>query len=304
MGIKELLLRRGYHLGFVDGSIGDIVYSTKSYNKVRWVDLNGHRASWFADPFIFNTEGDYIEVLAEEFEYSKNKGRLSHLLIKKDSLKLVAITPILELDTHLSFPAYIRKNNKTYVYPENYISGGIKIYEYDHLNKKLVNPKEILREELVDAQLLELNGYYYLMGVKHEDDKFTYNYTKDLYVFKSEDLLGEYTFFQKISNTKKEERGAGHLFNVGDKLIRPAQNCDGGYGVEVVFYEFTQGKDGCFKEVEIGRMSPGYNKYPFVLHTFNTMGKYHIIDGMGFENNIIRPMLTKLIQLYSRYQHR
>lgn len=304
MGIKQLLLRRGYHLGFVESSIGDIVYSSKSYNKVGWVDLNGHCTSWFADPFIFKTEGEFIEVLAEEFEYSKNKGRLSHLLIKKDGLRLVAITPILELDTHLSFPAYIKKENKTYVYPENYVSGGIKIYEYDDLNKKLVNPKEILREVLVDAQILELNGHYYLMGVKHENDKFTYNYTKDLYIFQSGDLFGEYTFFQKISNTKKEERGAGHLFYVGDKLIRPAQNCDGGYGVEVVFYEFTQGEDGYFKEVEVGRMSPGHNKYPFVLHTFNTMGKYHIIDGMGFENNLIRPMLTKLFQLYCKCQHR
>ena len=304
MGIKQLLLRRGYHLGFIDGPIGDIVYSSKSYNKVKWVDLNGHRTSWFADPFIFNIEGNHIEVLVEEFEYSKNKGRLSHLLIKKDGLKLVAITPILELDTHLSFPAYIKIDNRTYVYPENYVSGGIKIYEYDHPSKKLVNPKEILREELVDAQLFEQNGAYYLMGVRHQNDRFTYNYTKDLYIYKSNSLFGEYSFYQKISNKRKEERGAGQLFYVGDKLIRPAQNCDGGYGVEVVFYEFTQGDDGYFKEVEVGRMSPGHNKYPFVLHTFNSMGKYHIIDGMGFENDLIRPFLTKSLLLYKACHHR
>ena len=304
MGIKKILFRSGYHLGFVDGPIDKIVYCKRTYNKVHWLDLNGHNTSWFADPFIFNTEGDTIEVLAEEFEYAKNKGRLSHLLIKKKGLKLIAITPILELDTHLSFPAYIKRENKVYVYPENYVSGAIKLYEYNQYEKKLVNPKVLLKEKLVDAQLSEINGCFYLMGVKHEDDQFTYNYTKELYIYKSNSLFGEYTFYQKISNKQKEERGAGQLFYVGDKLIRPAQNCDGGYGVEVVFYEFTQGDDGYFKEVEVGRMSPGHNKYPFVLHTFNSMGKYHIIDGMGFENDLIRPFLTKSLLLYKACHHR
>lgn len=297
MGIKQSLFRRGYHLGFVEGPLNEIVYGKKAYSQVNWVDMNGHSSSWFADPFIFNTEGDTIEVLAEEFEYSKNKGRISHLIIKKDGLRLINITPILELDTHLSFPAYIKQDGKIYIYPENYVSGAIKIYEYNFLKKKLEEPRILLREELVDAQLFEINGSFYLMGVKHENDGYTYNYTKELYIYKSKDLFGEYAFFQKITNARKEERGAGHLFYVGNKLIRPAQNCDGGYGVEVVFYEFLQDKDGYFKEIEVGRMSPGHNKYPFVLHTFNTMGNYYIIDGMGFENKWMRPILTKMLLL-------
>ena len=297
MNLKQLLFGRGYHLGFIDEAIGDIVYSDKKYTNANWVNLNGYRRSWFADPFVLKSEGEYLEVLAEEFEYSKNKGRLSHLLIKKKNLKLEKVTPILELDTHLSFPAFIKHDGKIYVYPENYVSGAVSIYEFDQSNMKLVNPRVLLKEELVDAQLLELDGAYYLMGVKHEDDGYKYNYTKVLHIYKSNSLFGEYIPYQEIKSGRREERGAGLLFSLKDKLIRPAQSCEGGYGKGIVFYEFVRNKDGYFTEKEVGRMAPGKNKYPFVLHTFNKNGQFQIIDGMGFENNLLRPILNKIFFL-------
>lgn len=297
MNIKQTLFRRAYHLGFLSEPMKDIVYCNKKYSNVKWVDLNGHKDSWFADPFILNTDGENIDVLAEEFEYSRKKGRISHLVICKKGLKLLSITPILDTDTHLSFPGYIKKNNKIYVYPENYASGAIKIYEYDLTQQKLINPHVLLKEELVDTQLLELNGAFYMLGVKHENDGFKYDYTRELFIYRSQDLFGKYQFFQKIANKRREERGAGHFFYVGNKLIRPAQSCEGGYGTGIVFYEFFQDEKGMFAEKAVGRMSPGWNKYPFVLHTYNILNDYQIIDGMGFDNLITRPFLTLLLQL-------
>ena len=300
LSIRKILFRQAYHLGFVEGSLSEIVYGSKKYEEIKWVDIQKHNNSWFADPFILGTNDECIEVLAEELEYSNRKGRISHLSINKKNLTLEKCKPSLDIATHLSFPAYLVENELVYVYPENYNGGAIRIYRYDKPTKKLCDPQVLLREDLVDAQILKFKDAYYIFGVKHEDDvEYSYEYTKNLWIYKSESLFGEYKFYQKIENNKKLERGAGHFFILNDKLIRPAQICEGGYGRGIVFFEVCMDENGLFVEKEVGHMYPGANKYPLQLHTFNAKDGYIIIDGMGYENKYLRPILTKL-QLWLR----
>ena len=292
--IKSKLSERKYYIGFLDVKCLN-TQNRNRFKSIKWIDLCGYKKGWFADPFILKNDGKVIEVLAEEFVYASGKGRLVNLLISRDEFKLLKVTEILTLDTHLSFPIYIVENGKCYVYPENYQNGALTIYEYDFECKKLINPQIIIHEPLLDTQIIKMDGGYFAFGVKYctglQSD------TKTLYIYRANSLLGDYKLFQVIENRQCEERGAGLIFEQSSRIIRPAQCCEGDYGKSVILYELAF-ENGCFIEKEIDRIETDNSfKYGRGLHTFNMMDNLLVVDGNGYVfwriNQLIRNLLRK-----------
>ena len=187
---------------------------------------------------------------------------------------------MLELDTHLSFPIYIRDNEKLYVYPENYQSGSLRIYEYDEQTKNLVCPRIIINAPLLDTQIVKLEGSYYAFGVLFQTG--LQKDTQKLYIYQADALLGDYKLVQVIDNPKCEERGAGLIYKDDSRLIRPAQCCEGGYGKEVILYDLQRDHSG-FEEKEIGRVIPDRkSRNGNILHTYNKMNGWVVIDGWRY----------------------
>ena len=62
------------------------------------------------------------------------------------------------------------------------------------------------------------------------------------------------------------------------RLIRPAQNCNNGYGLGLVFQEVTIEDDKLILK-EINRLYPNDKKYDIGLHTYNRFGNVAIVDG-------------------------
>jgi hypothetical protein len=152
-----------YYIGFLDKD--DIKTCPLWYDKVKWIKTNGfEKDGWFADPFILEVTDDKIILLAEQFYYPINRGRIVQLTLDK-SYKLLNVKPILTLSTHLSFPNIWRENGKTYVYPENYQGGALRIYEYKE--QGLVNPRTIINEPLLDSQMIKINDKYFVFAVKY-----------------------------------------------------------------------------------------------------------------------------------------
>lgn len=110
--IKNFLLKiwyklteKSYFIGFLD--IADLELSnSERHSKTKWLKLDDYNKGWFADPFILSDNGIEIEVLAEEFVYSLNRGVISHLLVRRENNNFVLASSkiILQLPTHLSFP--------------------------------------------------------------------------------------------------------------------------------------------------------------------------------------------------------
>ena len=202
---------------------------------------------------------------------------------------------MLELDTHLSFPIYIWDNKKLYVYPENYQSGGLAIYEYDEQSKSLVSPRKIINAPLLDTQIVKLEGAYYAFGVQFQTG--LQKDTKKLYIYKANKLFGDYKQIQIIENSRCEERGAGLIYTEDDRLIRPAQSCEGGYGREVILYDLQKNHIG-FEEKEISRVTPD-RKAPNgkILHTYNKMDGWVVIDGWRYKHPCLAAWYKKIRRL-------
>lgn len=69
------------------------------------------------------------------------------------------------LDTHLSFPAILRKD-QIYVYPENSKGECLKLYRYDQETNKLVDGDVICYQPLTDAIYTELLGEPMIVSTK------------------------------------------------------------------------------------------------------------------------------------------
>lgn len=295
--IKEITKAR-YNIGFIDSSSdSELVYQVTNNNHVRWLDWNGYKGGWFADPFILSVNDSSIEVLVEEWNNKQEKGRISKLVIDKASNKLQKVIPLLENNTHFSFPYIWRDNGKVFVCPENYQSGGLFIYEYDNEKEQLINPYCLIDEPLLDAQLVKYKGEYNVFAVRQDNGS---KQCKLLYVYKSSDLMGDYKLIQTIENALKEERGAGTIINYNNHLIRPVQSCEVDYGYSMVFYELVE-ENGLFSEKEIGRMFPNTKeRWNRKIHTYNEYNNLIVVDGYEyvhrFLSNLYRKSLRKLVK--------
>lgn len=285
-------LKNSYYIGFLTEEELSLSVNER-YAKIKWMDVCQYEdEGWFADPFILSVNDDTIELFAEEMIYKTGRGVLVYLKVDRNSFKVLEKKTILSLDTHLSFPIYIEEDGIIYVYPENYQSGIVRIYEYDGNAKKLVDPKTIIKEPLLDTQIVEMDGYYYAFGVKYRTG--LQQDTKNLYIYRSEELKGDYKYIQKIENTRCEERGAGLIYVEDNRMIRPAQCCEGGYGREVILYELCKEESG-FKEEEIRRVIPDRRaKTGSVLHTYNKKDGIVVVDGWAYQNPHIASLYKKM----------
>ncbi len=290
-------LKYAYYIGFIKDTELSLSIEDR-YARVRWINVQKYKnEGWFADPFIVSVNGNIIELFAEEMIYKTGRGVIVYLKIDLPSCEIIEKKTLLELETHLSYPIYIRDNGKLYVYPENYQSGALKIYEYDEASGRLVHPQTIINAPLLDTQIVKIEESYYALGVMYQTG--LQKDTKRLNIYKANTLFGDYKLIQVIDNARCEERGAGLCFKIDNQLIRPAQCCEGGYGKEVILYELKKCNSG-FEEIEINRIIPDRKaKNGNVLHTYNEMNGWIAIDGWSYQYPYLASYYKKIRKIDS-----
>lgn len=258
--IKEKLLHYTWDLayGIYDDSI---IEKGLTKDDVRIVN-NPYKTKWFADPFIYDDNELFLQLFVEEYDKNIKRGRIARLKIDKVLNSIIECSIILDLPTHLSFPAIYRENGKVYVHPENSESGKSFLYEYDNNKDRLINPILVIDKPLTDSVICKNTTSYDLFATIGEDankDKLT--------VFESHNINGPYSVKETIAFPNYSARMAGHFFCRGEDFIRPAQNCNGDYGKAVWFYN---------SQTVIGKLLP-WGIYDGI-HTFNTIGGTFVID--------------------------
>lgn len=250
-------------------------------NDVRVVH-NPYKDKWFADPFIYDEDDLYLHLFVEEFDKKVKRGRIAHIKIDKASNTIDSCNIILDLPTHLSFPAIYRVGDKVYVQPENFSSGCSYIYEYDKDSDSLVNQMMVVDMPLTDAVIHAVNNGYEMSATVGDDSNGSV-----LSIFKSMSFTGPYHVNGTMVFPNNSARMAGRFIETEDNIVRPAQNCNGDYGKAVWFY-----KDNTV----VGKLLP-WGKYDG-LHTFNIFGDTFVIDLKKYDNVIlyrVKELIKRLI---------
>lgn len=233
---------------------------------------------WFADPFILEENTESIQFFVEEFDYSVGRGRIARLLVNKKDNRIKECSIILDLPTHLSFPAIYRVDGVVYVHPENSASGASYIYRYDRATDKLVEPRLMVNEPITDAIIRQDESGFRMFATRVPESNGCM-----LHEYSSKDLFGPYTHKGEETFDLNTARMAGMFIDSEQGLFRPAQDCFRDYGKAVLMYK---------EHEEICRLTPLSYKYAGI-HTFNTSGNTFVIDLKKYDY----PILHKLIRI-------
>jgi hypothetical protein len=280
--IYHKLLKIRWNIGFIE-FYADTVLQQDNL-KIKWLK-HSFRDRWFADPFILRITEQEIILLVEEFYYPIKRGRIAKLVIDKTNLKLKSNQVVLELESHLSFPAIFREGDNVYIYPENSVAGKLILYKYyEHDNT--VEPVSILSNEpLTDAIISMIFGKPYLFSTK-----LPHQNKNSLDIYSSFQWNNTYSFDSTVYFKDNTARNAGNLFQMGNKWIRPAQDCNNGYGKGIVLQEMILENDK-FSFKELKRFYPRSWRYNLGMHTLNIDKNIGIVDGRGYR----RPLIAHLL---------
>lgn len=272
--LKKIQYNQYWNIGFCEQTLEEFIRN-KQLKSIQWLK-HPYRDRWFADPFILKVTDDEIVTFVEECPMDNPKGIICELVIDRHTMRLKDRYVMLELDTHLSYPAIIRHEGKVYVYPENGASGKLNLYEYDEEGHKLVNPVCILDEAVADATILECEGKYYLSATKFPDtQEKAFFYAADT-IFGPFNQVGELPF----QTNRRCSRQGGNWMKVNGVIYRPAQDCAARYGAALTIMS-AKNIDDCMLENEYCHIEPVEGRYDLGLHTINHNNEWCVIDGYG-----------------------
>lgn len=274
MKIKAFILKFlsvKWTIGFIENDLNSIL-SGKPLN-IHWVK-HSYSDRWFADPFILDVTETEIILLCEEYYYPIKRGRIAKLVLDKKTYELKESQVVLELETHLSFPAILRKGDDVYIYPENSKNGTLAFYKYDVGHNLCIKCKNWIEEPLTDAIVTEMFGEKMIFSTKLP------NHNKnilDIYHWEGNKCL-------KVSSIKFPNniaRNAGDFFMVDGEVYRPAQDCNKRYGEAVILQKVMKTLE--FNFVDVRRIESNNSHFDLGCHTFNHYKGYTVIDAQGYK---------------------
>lgn len=274
-----------WNIGFVQNDMESVLRG-RAPLQVQWLKHSCNDC-WFADPFILDVTDDEIQLLVEEYYNSVRRGHISRLVVDRHSFELKDRDVILELPTHLSFPAIIRKGDEVFFYPENGESGELNMYQYYPDSGKCVKTKKLLDEPVWDAVVATINGKEMLFCTKMP------NPNGNVLCAYEKNTAGDFIEFGQYSFDENIARMAGDFFEYGGKLYRPTQECNYQYGHAVTLQEVNfDGGRLQFKEVR--RLYSVHPKLNVGLHTWNMYKGIIVTDALGFDRMWIRNLIKIL----------
>ena len=294
MKLKKLFINyikdTKYNIGFVDGSLKDIIEGSRPI-KVNWLN-HPYKDRWFADPFILNVTDNEIWVLVEEWYDPINRGRISKLVIDKHTYKLKDILVLLELESHLSFPAIRRAQDGIYVYPENSVTGKLTEYKYIPEKEKLEISDIIANEPLTDAIQTDCFGEKLLFSTRLPDAN-----GRNLYIYRFDEEAKAYREMSQYHYSENLSRSAGDFFKYGEKIYRPSQVCIKSYGDAVSIQEVNY-NNGQFYEKEVRRIYSPNPDLDLGFHTLNSFKDIIVVDAIGYRKAKIMHFLRFLKSVF------
>ena len=270
-------LKEQWHIGTVDRPIHTF-RNSQTAGDVRWLPtLNRDR--YFADPFGIRA-GDSITIMAEEFDYRSQRGRISTLITNGHTIEKEA-EPVIELEYHMSYPYLFEHNGHRYCVPEVHQSGEVSLFRADRFPYTWRKVATILRDfAAVDSTLFEYNDRWWLFCTNQE-----FGANTKLYAWHAPSLFGPWE--PHSANPLKTDicssRPAGTPFVFRGELYRPAQDCSRTYGGAITMNRVSTLSTTEFAEEMVAVIKPDSNgPFRHGLHTLSSVGDLTLIDGKRY----------------------
>lgn len=283
--LKETsLYAESWNVAWREKSVGSILKDKETEFKV----IKNSFRYWAADPFVFEyRKKTYI--FAELYDYVKCRGCLGYCELNQRSIKWI---PIIEEEYHLSYPYIFEIEDEIFIMPESGTNEDLILYKAISFPNQWEKVKTLRKGvKYGDTTPFEWKNRKYAL---------TYDVTEERDKLVLLDLEEQQNDHEIKCSTIECRRPAGKTFYCGNKHIRPAQNCKGGYGKGLCFYEFQIDEKGIYTEKLVTTFSPkqmnlSVNLYLDGMHTYNGSEHYEVIDIKTRRFNILNFMF-RIIQ--------
>ena len=235
------------------------------------------RGHFYADPFLFRHRGeDWLFV--EDYDYAKGHADIAVIPWSEQGPAGPA-RAALQLAEHLSYPHVFEWRDEVYMVPEIGSSGGpVRLFRARHFPDDWELAGELLSGRLaVDATLHEHRGRWYMFANVCEAGG---SENDELFLFHADTPLGPFEPHPQnpVLSDVRHARPAGRIFTHEGQLIRPSQDCAGGYGRAVVFNEILILDPEQYREQCIGRLEPPVRGARWGYHTYALLDDLEVLD--------------------------
>ncbi len=243
------------------------------------IEWSGYRedAQMIADPFpLPDSGGDRI--LAEEFNWSSEKGRLIEIRRNTRGGSLSEFTVVCDERRHMSYPFIFEHRGDMWMLPECAQSQSIPLYRLDP-DKGIWRYERPLIDGLgaVDATVFQYQDRWYLM---HSGTSGCGPWS--LYIWHAESPLDRWTPHpaNPVKTDVASSRPGGNVFWHEGTLYRPAQDGRFHYGFGLVINRIDELSPVSYRETTVRAMGPfARSPYPDGFHTLSGTGDVTVVDG-------------------------
>lgn len=242
-----------------------------------WTFLKDDGNRYYADPFVIE-HGGARHLFVEEFPYATRRGVISHTLIDASGRAARPAT-VLETDFHLSYPHIFEDDGEIFMLPECSASGRLTLYRAAEFPDRWEPVADLLTERVHDATLVRRDGRYVIFAATEWGGSSSWD---GLSLFTAEKLLGPWQPHPRnpVLIDVTSARPGGAMFEHGGALIRPAQDCSGGYGSALTFARIDRLDDTGFTQTPLATWRSGRIGDPRIIgpHTYNCAAGLELID--------------------------
>ncbi|MFM7622570.1 MAG: hypothetical protein ACKO57_06335, partial [Alphaproteobacteria bacterium] len=239
-----------------------------------WKTIPTKKHAFHADPFVFTHQGR-TWLFFEYFVYRTGKATIAVREIY-DDLSVGPLQVILDMPHHLSYPVILEHEGVIYMMPCT-SRNGVDVYRATDFPHHWVLDRVMLPDLLIaDATPLFYQGRWWLFGSVSYPPTPNWD---ELFVFHSPSPLGPWEphAHNPVKAHALGSRPAGNFFIYEGRLYRPGQNCQGGYGQSVVFFEIIKLTPDDYQDIPIEKLflipDPGRR-----WHTYNQTNTIQVID--------------------------
>jgi hypothetical protein len=231
---------------------------------------------YYADPFLLQRDGR-IFLFVEEYVYAERRGSIAMAEVVGDHLVSTPV-PVLSRPYHLSYPHVFEADGEILMIPETGENRTLELYRATEFPLKWELVKVLMKDGVYsDATPLFHQGRWWLFVTVD----VTGNATQDeLSIFHSDAITGPWVphATNPVKSDSRSSRCGGRIIKYGDRLFRPAQDCDRHYGNGLVWFEITELTPTCFSERKVLSWSARSDLGAIGLHSFDELGGIQAID--------------------------
>lgn len=234
---------------------------------------------YWADPFAVLEDGKMF-LFIEEYPYETCRGHLA-VIRQDESGSFGESEVILKKPYHLSYPFIFKHEGEYFMIPETKAERVIQLYHCSNFPEKWEFVANLMENvAAADTTVFFHNGKWWLFTSLDILNNPEINFG-ELFLFYSDDLFsGHWTSHPKnpVVSEIGKSRPAGGIFEKDGMLIRPSQDCSGGYGKAVNLNHIVRISETDYEEVTVKRIAPDWNPGMVGMHTFNYTNGFYVLD--------------------------